>query len=94
MSENSQKIQTGIVVSDKMTKTVIVAVERRVMDKDFKKYVRRITKFKVHDEKNECKMGDHVEIVETKPISKEKRWRVIKIVHKSDVLELVGDPAS
>lgn len=86
MKEN-RKTREGVVVSDKMDKTVVVAVERRAMDPQFKKITRRVKKFKVHDEKNECKVGDRVQIIETKPISKEKSWRVGKILVKAVALE-------
>ncbi|HCC68464.1 MAG TPA: 30S ribosomal protein S17 [Nitrospiraceae bacterium] len=77
-----RKIYTGEVVSDKMDKTVVVAVKRLVQDSTYKKTIKKITKFKAHDEENKCKVGDKVEIIETRPISKEKRWIVLKIQAK------------
>ena len=75
-----QKIKTGIVVSRKMNKTAVVHVQRQTIDSTVKKYLKRTTAFKVHDEKNECQMGDVVEIVETRPISREKRWSLVKVL--------------
>ena len=70
----------GTVVSDKMDKTVVVRVERLVKDRQYKKYVRRYSRFMAHDETNQCKVGDTVEIVESRPLSARKRWRVRRIV--------------
>lgn len=72
----------GMVTSDKMQKTVVVSVTRRVKDPTFHKYVTRRVKYKAHDEKNEFKIGDRVEIVETRPLSKDKRWRVARLVER------------
>lgn len=83
----NKKIREGIVISNKMSKTVVVAVERRAMDPKFKKISRRIHKFKVHDERSECQVGDFVRIVETKPISKEKCWRVQSVIKKASGFE-------
>ncbi|HDM70318.1 MAG: 30S ribosomal protein S17 [Thermotoga sp.] len=77
----------GTVTSDKMDKTVVVAVERIFQHPKYKKYIRRTKKYKAHDEKNECKVGDVVEIEETRPLSREKRWRVIRIVKRSELGE-------
>lgn len=85
--KTNKKIREGVVLSNKMSKTVVIAVERRAMDPRFKKIARRIHKFKAHDEKNECQVGDLVQIIETKPISKEKCWRVQKILAKASGLE-------
>jgi small subunit ribosomal protein S17 len=83
MSERGlKKIRQGVVVSDKMDKTIVVEVKRRVKEPRYKKYVIRRKKFKAHDEKNECQIGDRVEIMETRPLSRDKRWRVLKIVEK------------
>ena len=71
-----RKTKVGTVVSDRMDKTVVVRVERLVPHPVYKKYVKRRTTYKAHDEKNEYRIGDRVEIVETRPLSKEKRWRV------------------
>jgi len=79
----NKKIRTGLVVSDKMDKTIIVKVERYVKHPVFKKIVRRSNRFKVHDEKNESSVGDKVKIVETRPLSKEKRWRLMEIVERA-----------
>ncbi len=73
----SKKIYTGTVVSNKMNKTVVVAVTRLFQHPVYKKTVKRVTKFKAHDEKNACQIGDTVKIIETRPLSKEKRWLVI-----------------
>jgi len=77
------RTRTGVVLSRKMDKTAIVAVERTAMDHLYHKRLRRRTKFKVHDEKNETKMGDVVLIAETRPISKDKHWRLVKVLKKS-----------
>lgn len=78
-----RKTRVGVVVSDKMDKTVVVAVENLVQHPLYKKTIKRTTKFKAHDEKNECKVGDKVLIMETRPLSKEKRWRVVEILEKA-----------
>jgi len=75
-----KKMYAGKVVSDKMDKTVVVAVTRTFQHPLYKKTVKKITKFKAHDEGNKCKMGDTVQIIESKPLSKDKRWEVIKIM--------------
>lgn len=75
-----KKVYTGKVVSDKMDKTVVVAVTRTFQHPLYKKTVKKITKFKAHDEENRCKTGDTVQIIESRPMSKDKRWQVIKIV--------------
>ena len=80
---NERKTREGVVVSDKMDKTVVVSVVEKYKHKLYKKTVTRTKKFKAHDENNECGIGDRVEIVETRPISKDKRWRVSKIVEKA-----------
>lgn len=79
-----KKVYIGRVVSDKMDKTVVVAVERLIQHPTYKKIVKRITKFKAHDEKKECRVGDKVSIVEGRPISKEKRWRIMKIIERAE----------
>ncbi|MFQ6617661.1 MAG: 30S ribosomal protein S17 [Fidelibacterota bacterium] len=78
-----KKIKVGKVISNKMDKTVIVAVERRVQHPDYKKYILRTSKFVAHDEKNECKEGDMVKIIESRPLSKRKRWRVSEIIERA-----------
>lgn len=75
-----RKVYTGKVISDKMDKTVVVAVTRLTQHPVYKKTVKRVTKLKAHDEENKCKIGDIVRIVESRPLSKEKRWKVIDIV--------------
>lgn len=80
---NLRKTRVGKVVSDKMDKTVVVAVEGRVKHPLYKKIVKRTSKLKAHDENNECSIGDTVKVMETRPLSKEKRWRVINIVEKA-----------
>lgn len=77
-----RKNKVGTVVSDRMDKTVVVRVERLVPHPVYKKYVKRRTTYKAHDEKNEYQMGDKVEIVETRPLSKEKRWRVQRLIER------------
>ena len=72
----------GNVVSNKMSKTVIVAVDRYVAHPVYDKFVRRVTRLKAHDEKNACQVGDRVKLIETRPISKEKHWRVVQIVER------------
>ncbi len=84
MSErNLRKTRTGMVVSDKMDKTVVVAVIGNVRHPLYKKIVKRTVKFKAHDEQNACGIGDTVMIMETRPISKDKRWRVVEIIEKA-----------
>ncbi|NLX69659.1 MAG: 30S ribosomal protein S17 [Clostridiales bacterium] len=78
-----RKVRVGTVVSDKMDKTVVVAVETLVKHKLYGKFVKRTKKFKAHDENNECRIGDKVRIMETRPLSKDKRWRVVEIVEKA-----------
>ena len=80
---NLRKVMIGKVVSDKMDKTVVVAVETSVKHKVYNKIVKRTYKLKAHDEANECKMGDTVKVMETRPLSKDKRFRVVKIVEKA-----------
>jgi len=80
---NNRKELVGIVVSDKMDKTVSVAVERRTQHPLYKKTIKKTNTFKAHDEKNECGKGDKVRIMETRPLSKTKRWRVVDIIEKA-----------
>ena len=79
----SRKTRTGIVVSDKMEKTVVVSIERRVQHPVYGKMVRRTKRLKAHDENNDAKTGDTVRIMETRPMSKDKRWRVVEIVERA-----------
>ena len=83
LSRRARKTRVGLVVSDKMEKTVVVAIERRVQHPVYGKMVRRTKRFKAHDEQNEAKTGDTVRIMETRPMSKDKRWRVVEIVERA-----------
>ncbi|WP_308221599.1 30S ribosomal protein S17 [Fuchsiella alkaliacetigena] len=83
MSGKEKKVRKGKVVSDKMDKTVVVEVERKQQHKLYKRVINRTSRFKAHDEENECNEGDVVEITETRPISKQKRWRVTEILRKA-----------
>ena len=83
MERNSRKEIIGIVASDKMDKTITVAVERKMKHPKYEKFVKTTSKFKVHDEKNECSINDVVRIMETRPMSKDKRWRLVEIVEKA-----------
>jgi small subunit ribosomal protein S17 len=80
---NLRKTRTGVVTSNKMTKTITVAVERKVKHPIYGKFVKKTTKFHAHDEKNECTVGDVVRIMETRPLSKTKRWRLVEVVEKA-----------
>ena len=80
---NLRKTRVGIVSSDKMGKTVVVSIKDRVKNPLYKKIVDRTVKIKAHDENNECGVGDRVLVMETRPISKDKRWRVVKIIEKA-----------
>jgi small subunit ribosomal protein S17 len=77
-----KKIYTGEIISDKMTKTVVVAVKRLTQHPLYKKTIKRVVKFKAHDEEDKCKAGDIVKIIESRPLSREKRWKVIEIVSR------------
>lgn len=79
----ARKVKIGKVVSDKMDKTIVVAIENRVAHPLYGKIVKRTYKLKAHDENNECKIGDKVKVMETRPLSKDKRWRVLEIVEKA-----------
>lgn len=80
---NIRKTEVGKVVSNKMDKTIVVAVEDSVKHPFYKKIVKRTVKLKAHDENNECTIGDRVRVMETRPLSKEKRWRLVKIIEKA-----------
>ena len=82
-SRGSRKLRTGKVVSDRMDKTIVVSIERLVKHTTVGRYVRRREKFKVHDEKNECKIGDTIRFMETRPMSKDKRWRFVEFVERA-----------
>lgn len=84
MSErNLRKTRVGKVVSDKMDKTVVVAIQDNVKHPLYKKIIKRTIRLKAHDENNECRIGDRVEIMETRPLSKDKRWRLVQIIEKA-----------
>ncbi len=84
MSERAlRKTRTGKVVSDKMDKTIVVAIEDSVQHKLYKKVIKRTYKLKAHDENNECKIGDKVKVMETRPLSKDKRWRLVEVIEKA-----------
>ena len=80
---NLRKTRVGKVVSDKMDKTIVVAIEDHVQHPIYKKIVKKTYKLKAHDEKNECGIGDTVKVMETRPISKDKRWRLVSVVEKA-----------
>jgi small subunit ribosomal protein S17 len=82
-ARNARKVRTGMVVSDKMQKTVVVAIDRRVAHPVYGKMVTRTKRVKAHDEENSAKTGDTVRIMETRPLSKDKRWRVVEIVERA-----------
>ncbi len=79
-----RKVRVGTVVSDKMDKTVVVAVERVVPHPLYGRRIKRTTRFKAHDENNQCRVGDKVRLMETRPLSKEKRWRVVEILQRAE----------
>ena len=83
MERNLRKTRTGKVISDKMDKTVVVAIEDHVRHPLYGKIVKRTYKLKAHDEENQCGIGDTVKVMETRPLSKDKRWRVVEIVEKA-----------
>ena len=85
MSEerNLRKNRVGIVVSDKMDKTVVIAIEEHVKHQKYGKVIKRTIRLKVHDEKNECGIGDKILVAETRPLSKDKRWRMVEIIEKA-----------
>ncbi len=83
IKRNERKVRAGIVVSDKMDKTIVVKIEELEQHKLYKKSVKKTVKFKAHDENNEAHVGDKVSIMETRPLSKEKHWRLVKILEKA-----------
>ena len=83
MERNLRKTRVGKVVSDKMDKTIVVAIEDNVKHPLYKKIVKRTYKLKAHDENNECNIGDRVKVTETRPLSKDKRWRLVEIIEKA-----------
>ena len=83
MERNLRKTRVGRVVSDKMDKTIVVAIEDNVKHPLYKKIVKRTYKLKAHDENNECNIGDRVKVMETRPLSKDKRWRLVEIIERA-----------
>lgn len=83
MERNLRKTRVGKVVSDKMDKTIVVAIEDNVKHPLYKKIVKRTYKLKAHDENNECQIGDRVRVMETRPLSKDKRWRLVEVIEKA-----------
>jgi len=83
ITRNLRKTKTGFVTSSKMDKTITVVVERKLMHPFYGKYIKKSTKFVAHDEKNECNQGDKVRIMETRPLSKRKRWRLVEIIERA-----------
>lgn len=86
MNRGLRKERSGVVVSDRMQKTVVVSVERTVMHPQYKKILRRRTRVKAHDETNQCHVGDRVVIVECRPLSRDKRWRVARVLERGQAL--------
>jgi small subunit ribosomal protein S17 len=87
----ARKVRVGEVISDKMDKTVVVRVDRRLIHPQYGKVITRSKKFYVHDEKGEAGVGDQVEIVETRPLSKLKRWRLVKVLKKAEQIDKIAD---
>ena len=83
MERNLRKTRVGIFSSDKMDKTIVVSIKDNVKHPLYQKIIKRTVKFKAHDENNECGIGDKVEIMETRPLSKDKRWRLVRIIEKA-----------
>ena len=83
MDRGFRKVRVGMVTSDKMDKTIVVSIVDSVKHPLYKKIIKRTIKFKAHDENNECKIGDKVEIMETRPLSKDKRWRLVKVLEQA-----------
>ena len=83
MERNLRKTRTGKVISDKMDKTIVVAIEDHVKHPLYKKIVKETYKLKAHDENNECKIGDTVKVMETRPLAKDKRWRLVEIIERA-----------
>lgn len=86
--EEKRKIRIGNIISDKMDKTVVVAVETLKRHRIYKKTFKRVIKYKAHDKDNKCQLGDQVRIIETRPLSKQKRWRVDEIMSRKEVVEV------
>jgi small subunit ribosomal protein S17 len=87
-----RKERSGVVISDRMQKTVVVSVERTVMHPKYKKYLKRSTNVKAHDESNQCRVGDRILIVESRPLSRDKRWRVSKILERARAKDVETSP--
>jgi small subunit ribosomal protein S17 len=87
--EKKHKIRVGHVVSDKMDKTVVVVIETPKRHPLYKKTIKRTMKYKAHDENNQCKLGDTVRIIETRPLSRQKRWRVAEIITRKELVEVL-----
>ncbi|MFH1826615.1 MAG: 30S ribosomal protein S17 [bacterium] len=85
VNRGKRKVRTGVVTSNKMQKTAVVEIERKYRHPFYQKVVKTTNKLKAHDEKNECQIGDKVEIMETRPLSKDKRWRVVKILGQGNI---------
>lgn len=83
-ARGGRKVRIGVVVSDKMDKTVVFEVERRTQHPLYKRVVKRTKRFKAHDENNQCHVGDKIKVMETRPLSKDKRWRVIEILEQAE----------
>jgi small subunit ribosomal protein S17 len=83
MERNRRKTRTGLVVSDAAEKTVVVVIERLVKHPTYKRYIRRRKKFSIHDENNDCRVGDKVRFMESRPLSKTKRWRLVEIIERA-----------
>ena len=81
--ETARKTRIGTVVSDKMDKTVVILIEDRIVHPRYKKIIKKSIKLKAHDEKNECGIGDRVKVMETRPLSRDKRWRLVEIIEKA-----------
>jgi small subunit ribosomal protein S17 len=94
MEKKIHKVRTGKVVSDKMNKTIVVQVETLRSHPLYKKVIKHVSRFKAHDEENSCSTGDIVKIVETRPLSKDKRWRVVEIIRKEEVAEIKPEEIS
>ena len=86
--EEKRKVRIGHVVSDKMDKTVVVAVEKLKRHPLYKKTFKKVVRYKAHDENNKCRLGDKVRIIETRPLSRQKRWRVADIITREEVVEV------
>lgn len=86
--EEKRKVRIGHVVSDKMDKTVVVAVETLKRHPLYKKTLKKVAKYKAHDENNKCRLGDKVRIIETRPLSRQKRWRVAEIITREEIVEV------